>query len=206
MIHAKEHAEFVTITCLDWKPILEDDRIKNIIIESLTYLTTHNRISVYAFVIMSNHMHLIWQMLGDHKRENVQRDFLKYTAQKVIKYLEHHDKDLLAALLIQAKDRKYQVWQRNSLGVPLWSDSVLWQKLEYIHNNPVKAGMCRDASEYVYSSARFYFKDDNMWKFLSSCQWVEGYGDSYSIFEGELYVSERAHPTDVKGFLIDDDG
>lgn len=167
VLHAKQHAEFITITCLDWKPILEDDHIKNIIIESLSYLTTNKRISVYAFVIMSNHIHMIWQMLGDHKREDVQRDFLKYTAQKIIRHLKLNDSALLAELLIQTKDRRYQVWQRNSLGVPLWSDLVLWQKLEYIHTNPVKAGLCSDATEYVYSSARFYFRGDNSWSFLS---------------------------------------
>ena len=112
-------------------------------------------------------MHLIWQMLGDHKREDVQRDFLKYTSQRIIRHLERHYPSLLAKLLVQAKDRKYQVWERNSLGVPLWSDAVLWQKLEYIHDNPVKAGLCNDATEYVYSSARFYLGSNNTWKFLT---------------------------------------
>ena len=58
--------------------------------------------------------------------------------------------------LVQAKDRKYQVWQRNSLGVPLQSSAVFNQKPEYIHDNPVKAGLCKYPEDYKYSSARFY--------------------------------------------------
>jgi hypothetical protein len=49
----------------------------------LSFLVKDQRIPIFAFV-MSNHFHLIWQMLGDHKRDNVQRDFLKYTGQQIL--------------------------------------------------------------------------------------------------------------------------
>lgn len=68
---AKQHAEFLTVTCLEWKHVLADDRFKDIITSSLTFLTKSGRVSVYAFVIMSNHFHLIWQIMGDHKRDDV---------------------------------------------------------------------------------------------------------------------------------------
>jgi hypothetical protein len=58
----------------------------------------------------------------------------------------------LEALLVEAKDRKYQVWERNSLSIALWSGKVFAQKLEYIHNNPVKAGLCACAEDYKYSA------------------------------------------------------
>jgi putative transposase len=140
---AREHAEFITITCLNWIPIVMESRFKDIIIESLSFLTKANRIQVYGFAIMSNHLHLIWQMLGEHKREDVQRDFLKFTSQQILKYLRNEQAALQNDLLVQAKDRKFQVWERNSLSIPLWSENVFMQKLDYIHNNPVKAGMCK---------------------------------------------------------------
>ncbi len=80
MIIAKEHAEFLTITCLEWTHILKEDRFKDIVIDSLRFLSKEERIQVFGFVIMSNHFHLIWQMLGDHKLDDVQRDFLKFTS------------------------------------------------------------------------------------------------------------------------------
>jgi putative transposase len=114
-MQTKQYPEFITITCLEWKAILLEERFKDIIIDSLTFLTNENRITVYAFVILNNHFHMIWQMLGDHKRDEVQRDFLKYTSQQILKLLRNEDSPLLNDLLVGARDRKYQVWERNSL-------------------------------------------------------------------------------------------
>jgi REP element-mobilizing transposase RayT len=76
-------------TCLDWKPVLVEDRFKNIITDSLEFISNEQRITVYAFVIMNNHFHLIWQIIGDHFREAVQRDFLKFTGQQILKHLKY---------------------------------------------------------------------------------------------------------------------
>ena len=119
IIYAKEHPEFLTVTCLEWKHILMEDRFKDIIMDSLLFLTKAKRVCVYGFVIMSNHFHLIWQMMGDNKRDAVQRDFLKFTGQQILKNLRNEQSDMLNELLVNAKDRKHQVWERNSLGVPL---------------------------------------------------------------------------------------
>jgi REP element-mobilizing transposase RayT len=174
MVYAKQHAEFLTVTCLEWKHVLQEDRFKDIITNSLTFLADTNRVSVYAFVIMPacpvgrlNHFHLIWQMIGDHKRDDVQRDFLKFTGQQILKILRNENSPMQRELLVNAKDRKHQVWERNSLGVALWRPEVFEQKLDYIHNNPVKAGLCRLPEEYKYSSARFYEKNEKNWLFLT---------------------------------------
>ena len=108
-------------------------------------------------------------MLGNHKREAVQRDFLKYTAQQILKILLEEKSPFLDKLLVRAKDRKYQIWERNSLSIPLWSGQVIHQKLEYIHYNPVSAELCNYPDEYKYSSARFYYRQDRQWKFLVHC-------------------------------------
>ena len=166
---AKEYADFITVTCLEWKHVLVDNSFKDIIIESLRYLSKSNRVSIYAFVIMSNHFHMIWQMLGEHKREDVQRDFLKYTSQQILKVLRNENSSILADLLVQSKDRKYQVWERNPLSIPLWSGKVIDQKVDYIHYNPVEAGLCKSPAEYLYSSAGFYYYGDQRWSFLNHC-------------------------------------
>ena len=57
---------------------------------------------------------------------------------------------------VDAKDRMYQFWERNSLSIELCSPAVFAQKMEYIHYNPVKAGLCNLPEEYYYSSAKFY--------------------------------------------------
>lgn len=163
----KQYPEFITVTANDWLPVLSRDIDKQIILDSLQFLVNAHRIKVTAFVLMDTHFHLIWQVLGEHNRENVQRDFLRFTAQQILKQLRNEKSKLLSKLQVNTKDRKYQVWQRNSLGIELRTTKVFLQKLEYIHDNPVKAGLCALPEDYRYSSARFYELNINDWDFLT---------------------------------------
>jgi REP element-mobilizing transposase RayT len=165
--YSKDPPEFLTVTCLEWKYLLQDNRFKDILIESMSFLNEANRVSIYAFVIMSNHFHLILQILGNHKKSDVQRDFLKYTSQQILKILRNEKTQIRDELVVNAKDRKFQVWERNSLGIPLPSHGVFLQKMKYIHCNPVKAGLCKYPEEYAYSSAGFYYKSEKRWNFIT---------------------------------------
>ena len=165
----KYDLHFFTATILEWKHLLADDRYKNMILDSLQYLVTNNRIHLHAYVIMSNHLHLLWHIVHPHKREDVQRDFLKFTAQMMLKDLRNNNSDLLNGLYVGAKDRKYQVWERNPLTVEIWSENVMKQKLDYIHNNPVKAGLVKQPEEYQFSSASYYSLGLDARGILTSC-------------------------------------
>jgi putative transposase len=70
---------------------------------------------------------------------------------------------------VNAKDREYQFWERNSLSVDLWSEAVFKQKLDYIHNNPVKPhwSLAKYPEDYKYSSAKFYYTGIDDFGFLS---------------------------------------
>ena len=148
-----EWPQYFTATNLEWKKLLQPDKYKDIIIDSLRFLVSEKRITLYAFVIMTNHIHLIWRMCAGIDPEAVQRDFLKYTAQKIKADLRKYHPDILENFRVDAKDRKYQFWERNPLSVELRTHAVFLQKLEYIHWNPVKAGLCSLPEEYKYSSA-----------------------------------------------------
>ena len=111
---SKYHPEFLTVTCLNWVPILSAREHKEVVIDSLRFLVKKDRVKVLGFVIMDTHFHLIWQAMGDHRREDVQRDFLKFTSQQILKNLRNNNSHLLDELLVEAKDQKYQVWERNS--------------------------------------------------------------------------------------------
>jgi len=167
MIFTKYYSEFITVICLEWLPVLANDKHKEIITESLRFLVKEKRVHVYDFVLMSTHFHLIWQVMGDHKREDVQRDFLRFTAQQILKQIRNDNSPLLEQLVVNAKDRKRQVWERNSLSIELRTAKVYDQKLDYIHYNPVLAGLCNYPEEYYYSSAKFYELNENTWDFLS---------------------------------------
>lgn len=163
----EDYAQFLTVTALDWKPILKAKEHKKIIIDSLNFLVKNGRIYLYAFVIMDNHFHLIWQMRSGYEMKNVQRDFLKYTAQQIKFSLARLDPKLLKEMETNGADRQYQFWQRNSLAIPLYSTNVFQQKLDYIHQNPVKAGLSNTPWDYYYSSADFYYRNGSRFDFLS---------------------------------------
>lgn len=162
----RRYPAFITMTCLWWRPVLVEDRFKDIVVKSLAFLSREKRVVVYAFVIMNNHMHLVWRILGAHRREDVQRDFLGFTSKQILRILKDENSPMYRRLLVNAADRVYQVWERNSLSKSVWSPAVKWQKINYIHRNPVKAGLCRYAEEYKYSSASFYYSGDRRWEFL----------------------------------------
>ena len=159
-------ATFLTATILEWKFLLKIDKYKNIIIESLRYFVENGKAMVHAFVIMDNHLHLIWHINHPERSENIQRNFLKFTAQTIIADLRLNNPELLKEFYTGTKDRTYQIWQRKSLSVELWTEEVLRQKINYIHSNPVRAGICEQAAEYKYSTAGVY-EGNNNWEFVT---------------------------------------
>ena len=148
--------QFYTATILEWKPLLKQDKYKEIIIESLRFLVTDKRIKLYAFVLMSNHIHLIWQPLQAYTPDSIQHSLMSYTAHKFKNDLLEKHPLVLPHFKVKAKDRSYQFWERNSLEIDLFTEEVFIQKLDYIHWNPVKAGLCKLPEDYYYSSAKFY--------------------------------------------------
>jgi len=84
------------------------------------------------------------------------REVLKFTSQTIIRDLQKNHPAVLEKFYVGAKDRKYQIWERNPLSIDLWTKEVFMQKMEYIHYNPVAAGLCVYPENYKYSSAKFY--------------------------------------------------
>ncbi|MEO7312707.1 MAG: hypothetical protein ABIX01_20140 [Chitinophagaceae bacterium] len=74
---------------------------------------------------------------------------------------------MLEHFYMGAKDRLFQIWERNPLGIEIKSDKVFNQKLDYIHQNPVKAGLCLFPEEYLYSSASLYVGNNSAWGWLT---------------------------------------
>lgn len=168
---------FTTATIKGWKHLLRAEKYKNIITSSLTFLTQEKTVRVYAFVIMPNHFHLIWQLMSDHPLSYTQLRFMKYIAQKIKFDLLDHHPDVLNQFKVDRNDREYQIFKERPLSVPLFTDSVVLQKMRYIHRNPIQAKwkLCEKSTDYRWSSAAFYESADNSWPFLSHF-W---YGDDW---------------------------
>src|ERR1700757_4063648 len=107
-INFENHAQFFTATILEWKHLLRRDEFKDIVIQSLKFLVNEKSVVIYGFVIMPNHIHLIWHIQDGYTREKIQLRFLKFTAQQMkFRLMDTGDPDL-EQFLVNAKDRQYQ--------------------------------------------------------------------------------------------------
>jgi REP element-mobilizing transposase RayT len=147
--------EFFTATCLNWQPLLQTESHKQIIMDSLRFLVDDKRIWLYGYVIMDNHIHILWCKQPEWLDKNVQQHFSKFTAQQLKFSIINKSANLDNYKSTQA-DRAYQFWERRPFKATMYNRKVLEQKLDYIHYNPVKAGLCRYPEDYLYSSASYY--------------------------------------------------
>ncbi len=105
---------------------------------------------------MSNHVHLIWQPLQQYTLTQIQTSLMTYTAREIKKKLLKNKPEISEKLKVNKYDRTYQIWKREPLSIELLTEKTFLQKLEYIHKNPVTAGLVNYAEEYKYSSPKFY--------------------------------------------------
>ena len=149
---------FLTCTIVDWIPLFSSPQIAGIVIRSLRFLQERRDVIIYAFVIMENHIHLICS--SPELAIKLAR-FKSFTARKTIDYLQEARFRKVLYLLAQAKvrhkkDREYQVWQEGSHPQMIMDEKMMIQKIEYIHNNPVKRGYVDEPTHWRFSSARNY--------------------------------------------------
>ena len=158
MIRFVHYVQFITITNLNWLPVLQNDHHKQILIEALRHRVNLQQVSIYAFVIMPNHFHAIWQLHDSIDKATFQRDLLKFTARGILKFMLMNEDPLFEKLKVKVADREYQVWERNSLSTDVYTQDFFIQKLNYIHNNPIqyKWQLVVAPEEYLYSSPLFY--------------------------------------------------
>ena len=152
---------FYTATIADWKDLLRQDEMKLIIVQSLQNLIERKKVKIYGYVIMPNHIHLLWKMIERNGKESPANSFMKFTAHQFLEKLRSKDIKTLKPYEVDWLSRKHNFWQRDSLAIELYTEMVLVQKLHYIHVNPLqeKWQLASLPEQYDYSSAQFYYSD-----------------------------------------------
>ena len=159
---------FLTCTVVDWVDVFTRPQYKQIIIDSLTFCQQNKGLYIHAYVIMTNHIHLIVSRKADAPAlSDIVRDFKKFTAQQMLKAIQNpaeSRRDWMLALFKRAgvknaNNENYQFWIQDNHPVSLYSLKFVIQKLNYIHDNPVRAGFVASAHEYLYSSANVYLNN-----------------------------------------------
>jgi len=158
---------YLTFQVVDWLDIFTRQVYRDIVIDSFRYAIEFNEFQLFAYVIMSNHIHLTANSaIG--KLSNTIGDIKKYTGKRIIETIqsmnESRSKWLLNRFEFRAKqhkkNKKYQVWTHENHAIHLYSTEFTAEKLDYLHQNPVKAGIVVNPEDYLYSSARNYAELD----------------------------------------------
>jgi REP element-mobilizing transposase RayT len=156
---------FITFSTVEWIDVFTRQEYRDILINSLDFCIKEKGLRLFAYVIMSNHMHLIVAAEFGFELSSIIRDFKKYTSKKILKAIEDNTgesrKEWMISLFRKAgegnaNNKVYQFWQQDNHPIVLYSNAVIDQKLDYIHENPVKAGIVLQPEDYLYSSARNY--------------------------------------------------
>jgi len=162
-IHKQEAAYFLTMTAVKWVDAFMRREHKQIICDSLNYCVDKKGLEIFAYVIMSSHLHMIARARS-FDLSNIVRDFKKFTSSMLIKDFKtttESRKDWMPDLFKnggakQKKKSTNQVWQYNNHAEEVYSPKFTFSKIQYIHNNPVEAGLVSRPEDYLYSSAQDY--------------------------------------------------
>ena len=157
-IYETEYPYFITNSIVNGYPVFSTPLAADVILESLSFLQNHRKVKLFAYVIMENHMHMIVQSIELSK--NI-RAFKSWTARAIIDQFSENGHILQLKKFREAKnpgnsDSRHQVWQEGFHPKQIVSDEMMIQKIEYIHNNPVKRGFVDYPEDWRYSSARNY--------------------------------------------------
>ncbi|MGE0636471.1 MAG: transposase [Bacteroidia bacterium] len=162
-IKNQEAPYYLTFQIVYWIDLFSRKSYCDIVIESLKHCQKEKGLEIFAWVIMSNHVHIIARSTTNDLSGTI-RDFKKYTSKKIIEEIERSAesrKEWMLRLFIHAAKRQnkkgdYQVWTHENHAIELFGNDFIQSKVEYIHNNPIRAGIVNKAEEYNYSSAAVY--------------------------------------------------
>ena len=160
----KDVAYFITITTVGWIDVFTRLRQKYVILDALKYCQAHKGLEIYAYCIMSSHIHLLCKASEDDLLANIVRDFKTYTSKKIIETIIEYPESRREWMLDYFKkacehlkrQQNYKVWQDGYHAEKVYSNQFIKQKVNYIHNNPVLEKLVANPEDYVFSSARNY--------------------------------------------------
>jgi REP element-mobilizing transposase RayT len=163
-MHNPEGMYFLSFATVGWIDVFTRPLYKDIIVESLKHCQEQKGLILHAWCIMTNHVHLI-ASARDNNLSDILRDMKKFTSKKLIEAISNNPEESRKEWMIaifrnagayNANNEVYQFWQQNNKPIEVYSQPVVKQKLDYLHNNPVAAGFAIDPANYPYSSAYDY--------------------------------------------------
>jgi putative transposase len=165
IIHNQQAIYYMTFTVVGWIDVFSRQSYRDIFIESLKYCQQHKGLRLHAYVIMTNHVHLIVSVNEGCSISTFVRDCKKFTATQILKEIEENGTESRREWMLHqfkyyasrhSRNERHQLWEHDNHYIELSSPDFMQQKINYIHQNPVKAGWVYRPEDYVYSSAANY--------------------------------------------------
>lgn len=165
-----EKTYFLTSTVVDWIDVFTRKNHKNTIVESLQYCIKEKGLNVFAWCLMPSHLHIIANTRIGFDLVDTIRDFKQYTSKKVLHQIKNEPESRREWLLerfreagkLNRKITNYKFWKDGNHAIEVYSERVIWQKINYIHQNPVKELFVQKPEEYLFSSARNYIEKEGL--------------------------------------------
>ena len=169
--HNQEGIYFVSFAVVEWLDVLTRNEYKEILLESFTFCQNKKGMEIVTWCIMTNHVHLIFRIVDDGKPQLVLGDFKRFTSKTLVKTIKENNRESRREFLLDqfkkaAKNssnvKEYQFWRHDNKPIEFWSTKVIQEKINYIHQNPVEAGLVFKAENYMYSSAIDYVGENGL--------------------------------------------
>ncbi|HEY0897803.1 MAG TPA: transposase [Sphingobacteriaceae bacterium] len=155
---------FLTTTVIGWIDVFTRKELAEIIISSIKHCQKEKGLVLYAWCLMPSHLHLIAAADEDTNLSDIMRDFKKFTSKKIVASIPEiyeSRREWMMGMFEHAgrtstKNKEFKFWQDGLHPIELTSNKFTDQKLDYVHNNPVEAGIVAEPHHYLYSSALNY--------------------------------------------------
>lgn len=155
---------FLTFTVTDWVDVFTRKDYKFIITDSLNFCVENKGLEIFAWCLMSNHLHIVCRAEENYKISDIIRDFKKFTAKAIIREIEKIPESRRDWLLYKFeyagkfdnRIKNYKFWQETNHAILLDDNKKIEQRINYTHENPVRALIVSEPQEYLFSSARDY--------------------------------------------------
>lgn len=179
----KEKAYFLTMTVVGWIDIFTHKNHKMKIVDSLKYCQKNKGLSIFGWCLMSSHLHMIARADGDQNLSEIIRDFKKFTSKSIVDQIinepDSRSEWLLDYFSYSAnrlkRNKNYKFWQDGNQAKIIYSNSFFYEKLTYIHMNPVKKMIVEKPEQYLFSSARNYAELDSLLDIVLETQKLRSY-------------------------------
>ena len=156
---------FVTYSVVDWADVFTRNAYKDLLIDSWRHCQKNKGLVIHAYVIMTNHVHMVISRNAGVLLEDIMRDMKKFTSYTIIAAIKNNQAESHREWLLElfgkagqenSNNTTYQFWQQDNHPILCGSPEVLKEKINYIHQNPVRAGFVEKAEDWIYSSAGDY--------------------------------------------------